>query len=342
MDKRKRQILQAITEDYIASAEPVGSRTIARKYGLGVSPATIRNEMADLEEAGYLEQPHTSAGRIPSDKGYRYYVDVLIQPVEPTVEERRRLWAEVHERARAVEEMIHRTARLLSMLTQYTSVVVTPRITETVCRHFQLVQLDDFHVLLVLVTEPGFVQNRIVTLDEPISPDEVTRLNAFLYDRLRGVAISDVTHTLIADLRSGINTSSLFQTIMELLTSGLDPRSDAKLYLEGATNIFEHPEFQNVERAKVVLGILDEEDIVLEMLSEASQRSGTAVTIGSEHRYVEMHECSMVTATYSMGDRVVGTLGLLGPTRMDYSRVIGILQFVSDSLSEVITDYVKR
>lgn len=342
MEKRKKLILQAITDDYIASAEPVGSRTIARKYQLGVSPATIRNEMADLEEAGYLEQPHTSAGRIPSDKGYRFYVDSLVDPSAPTAEDREHLRAEVRLRERAIEEMIHRTARLLSYLTQYTSVVVAPSVSESVCRHLQLVALDEMHLLLVLVAEPGFVQNRIVQMDQPIAQDELVRLNAVLNERLRGVSLNDVTATLIAELRTEINASTLFQTVMELLTTGLDRLGDEKLYLEGAMNIFEHPEFHNVERAKVLLGLLDERDTVFGLLSEATQRTGMAVTIGRENRREEMHECSMVTATYSMGDRVIGTLGLLGPTRMNYARVIGILQFVAEGLSEAITDHVRR
>lgn len=342
MDERKRRILQAITDDYIASAEPVGSRTIARKYRLGVSPATIRNEMADLEEAGYLEQPHTSAGRIPSDKGYRYYVDALMDPKDPTDDERSRLRHEVNSRERAIEEMIHRTARLLSFLTQYTSVVVTPNVAESVCRYLQLVALDENHLLLVLVTEPGFIQNRIVVLDEPISQAELVRLNAFLNERLRGATISDITATLIAELRTELSTSALFQMVIDLLTTGLDRTVDARLYLEGATNIFEHPEFHDVERAKVLLSLLDEREAVFGLVNEATQRSGMAVTIGRENRRVEMHDCSMVTATYSMGDQVIGTLGLLGPTRMNYARVVGILQFVADGLSEAITDHTKR
>jgi heat-inducible transcriptional repressor len=342
VDQRKRRILQAVTEDYIASAEPVGSRTIARKYQLGVSPATIRNEMADLEEAGYLEQPHTSAGRIPSDKGYRYYVDALLDPVGPSAAERRRLHEEVFSQARAVEELIHRTARMLSLLTQYTSFVVTPRATESVCRHFQLIALDPAHLLVVLVIEPGFVQHRIVEIDSPIAPEEMALLNAFLGERLRGVTISDVTATLISELREVIRTPALFYTVMELLTSGLDDSGDERIFVEGATNIFEHPEFQDVERARAVLALFDEPDSMHEMVNTCLGRTGVVVTIGRENVREEMQECSVVTATVSMGGRVVGSLGLLGPTRMDYARVLGVLEFVADGLSEILTDFKRR
>lgn len=342
MDQRKRLILQAITDDYIASAEPVGSRTIARKYRLGVSPATIRNEMADLEEAGYLEQPHTSAGRIPSDKGYRFYVDALMDPATPSEAERLRLREEVKMRERAFEEIIHRTARLLSLLTQYTSVVVTPNVSDSECRHLQLIALDENHLLVVLVTEPGFVQNRIIEMSEPISHDEVARLNNVLNEQLRGVSLGDITSTLIASLREEIDESALFQTVLELLTTGLERNSDSRIYLEGTMNIFEHPEFHDVERAKVLLRLLEEREAVFSILSDSIGRGDMTVTIGRENRREEMHECSMVTATYRMGNQVIGSLGLLGPTRMNYARVVGIVHFMAESLSEAITDHMRR
>lgn len=338
LDERKRLILRAITDDYIASAEPVGSRTIARKYALGVSPATIRNEMADLEEAGYLEQPHTSAGRIPSDKGYRFYVDSLIEPITPSSEEQRRLQEEVLLRAQAFEDVFHRAARFIAALTQYTSLVVVPSAQESVCTHFQLIALDANHLLVVLVTEPGFVQNRILRLDEPIEPNELARLNAFLGQRLRGVTISDVTATLISELRSELSTSALFQTVLELLTSGLDHPGEERVYLEGVMNIFEHPEFRDVERAKNVLSIFDERETMLSVVDEVTQRPGMTVVIGSENAISEMRECSLATATITLRGRSIGTIGLLGPTRMDYARVIGLLQFVSEGLSEYLTE----
>lgn len=342
MDERKRLILQAITDDYIASAEPVGSRTIARKYRLGVSPATIRNEMADLEEAGYLQQPHTSAGRIPSDKGYRFYVDALVDPSDPTEEERQLLIEDVLLRVGAIDEMIQRTARILALLTQYISFIVVPSAKECVCKHFQLIALDPNHLLVVLVTEPGFVQNRILRIDEPIEPEELERLNAFLGQRLRGVTIRDVTASLVSELRVELSRSALFQTVMELLSTGLDNPGEERLYLEGATNIFEHPEFRDVERARAVLGLFDERDTMYSLVNEATQRSGMAVTIGSENPLSEMHECSLVTATITMGQRTIGTLGLLGPTRMNYGRVMGIMQFVSEGLSEVLSHRRRR
>lgn len=340
MDDRKKQILQAITDDYIASAEPVGSRTIARKYRLGVSPATIRNEMADLEDAGYLEQPHTSAGRIPSDKGYRFYVDALMDPAEIPPEERFRLQFEVASRQRAADEMIHHTARLLSLLTRYTSVVLVPAISETICRHVQLVPIDANHLLVVLVTEPGFVQNRIIEVSEPIDVELIEHLNAVLRNHLRGVTLRDVTGTVIAGLRAEIDNNPLFYAVMDLISEGLE--RDDQVYLEGAINIFEHPEFRDVERAKVLLRLLEEREAMSGLLAQLGSRPGLTVTIGSENPRTEMQECSLVTAAYSSGGHVIGILGLIGPTRMDYARVVSMVEYVAESLSELLSPPSKR
>lgn len=335
MDQRKRRVLQAVTDDYIATAEPVGSRTIARKYNLGVSPATIRNEMADLEEAGYLKQPHTSAGRIPSDLGYRYYVDSLMSPTELTVEEQMLLRAKITANQQAIDQVFHTTARLLSLLTQYISIVLAPPMGESACRHVQVIGVDPYHVLVVLVTEPGFIQNRIIEMPDPVDGREITRLNALLNQRLRGVTVRDVTGTLIGELRTEIQESALFDAVMELLEEGLD--NGERVYLEGTTNLFEHPEFHDVERAKVLLQMLEERDLLFDVLSEQSHRSGITVTIGEENRVLNMHGCSMVTATYTMNGQVLGSLGLLGPTRMDYARVVASVEFMANSLSEILS-----
>lgn len=337
MDLRKRRVLRAVTDDYISTAEPVGSRTIARKYDLGVSPATIRNEMADLEEAGYLKQPHTSAGRIPSTQGYRYYVDSLMSPSTLPRAHREALRAKVMSRRQVVDEVLHSTARILSVLTQYIAIVVGPPLAESTFQHLQLVGLDSHHVLVVLVTEPGFVQNRIIETPTPIDAEEILRLNQVLNQTLDGVSLGDVTATLIASLRDEVKESNIFDAVIELLESGLG--RNETIYLEGTINLFEHPEFHDVERAKLLLQVLEERETLFDLLSERSRRAGITVTIGEEHATEQMQDCSMVTATYTVNGRVLGILGLLGPTRMDYSRVVTAVEFMADNLSEVLTQY---
>lgn len=342
MDPRKMRILQAITDDYITTAEPVGSRTIARKYGLGVSPATIRNEMSDLEELGYLEQPHTSAGRVPSDKGYRFYVDFLMDPAEISQEVRDWLREEVAARHRAMEQMIHRAARLLSVLTHYTSVVMAPRTSKTVVRRLHLTPLDETNVLAVVVTEPGFVENHVIELPTPLDEPAVEDLEERLNQLLVGKSLSEMTQGLLSSVRDELHSKRLYDETVELLMKSLSSGDEERVYFDGTLHLFEQPEFRDVERAKALLGFLEHEDALSSMLSELSRRSGTQVTIGQEHPRAEMHECSMVTATYRVGQTVVGTVGVLGPTRMDYAKVVSAVGALADSLSEVLTQMSRR
>lgn len=337
LEPRKMHILQAITDDYIATAEPVGSRTIARRYRLGVSPATIRNEMSDLEELGYLEQPHTSAGRIPSDKGYRFYVDVLMDRAEVPREERDRMRQEVLARQRAMEEMIHRAARILSLLTQYTAVVLAPRISRTAIRRFHLSSIDERHVLVVVVTDPGFVQHHIVEMPHSISDEELARLSQKINDRVVGKSWREITRSLLSDLREELEPARLYEEVVDQVMRSLDTQGGEKVYLDGTLHLFEQPEFHDVERAKALLSFLEQEEAVAAILSEVARHSGTSVIIGKEHRRVEMQGCSMVAANYRIREQVIGTVGVVGPTRMDYSRVVAIVNVLADSLSDILT-----
>lgn len=342
MDPRKMRILQAVTDDYISTAEPVGSRTIARKYALGVSPATIRNEMSDLEELGYLEQPHTSSGRVPSDKGYRFYVDVLMDPVELPPETREQLREEVLAKHRATEQTIHRAARLLAMLTRYTAVVMAPSPSDTAVRRLHLTPLDDCHILAVLVTEPGFVENHVIEVPSPMDEQELDLLAQQLNEVLRGKTLRDVTRGFLSSLKEELRSRRMYEETVELLVNSLKSGGEERVYLEGALNLFEQPEFRDVERAKVILGFLEQEDAVRSMLSEYVRRPGMHVTIGHEHGRAEMRECSMVTATYQAGDTVMGTIGVVGPTRMNYAQAVAAVEALAETLTEALTHHVSR
>lgn len=342
MDRRKMRILQAVTDDYILTAEPVGSRTLARKYKLGVSPATIRNEMADLEESGYLEQPHTSAGRIPSDKGYRFYVDTLMRPMRLTEAERELIRAELLARRRAIEEMIHHTARMLALWTRYTSLVLAPRLSEAAFRHIEFVPLDSHHVLVVLVTGPGMVQDRIVAMTEPVDQDELRQLAHFLNQRLRGVRLRDVGRTLLDELQDEIRDARLYAEAVELLSRGLEGGGSEAVYLDGAVNILEQPEFRDVARARTVLSLMGDQETLIGVLTDLAAGEGVTVTIGRENRREELRECSVVTATYSVGGEVVGAIGVVGPTRMEYSKVLAVVECIAATLSDVLTDLGRR
>lgn len=338
MEGRKRRILQAVTDDYIVTAEPVGSRTLARKYNLGVSPATIRNDMADLEDAGYLEQPHTSAGRIPSDQGYRYYVDALMTPEEPEESARDLVRREITARHRALEEAIHHAAHLLAMLTPYTSLAVAPRTVEGSFRHIEFIALENRNVLVVCVIDPGFVESRIVELERSISPKELTRLSGLLNGILQGFRPTDIGATAVAELRGCVGEPRLYEVALELIQSGLGATDNERVYLDGTMNLFNQPEFRDIDRARAILGALEQRDLLLDALSEATSQSGWSAIIGHENPREAMRGCSIVSAAYHVGGKVVGTIGVVGPTRMDYGRVVAVVEFVAQALSESLSN----
>lgn len=342
MDPRKMRILRAVTDDYIRTAEPVGSRTIARKYDLGVSPATIRNEMADLEELGYLEQPHTSAGRVPSDKGYRFYVDVLMDPEELSVEEQARLREEVAGKRWAAEALIQQASRTLSWMTHYTAVVLLPRLSQAVVKRVQLTPIDPFHALAVVVTEPGFVQNEVVEFPREVDDPFLSALAERLSERLAGKSFRDLTRGLLSELREELEPVDVYDEMVEFLVRSLEDKDEERVYLEGTLHLFEQPEFRDIERARMLLSFLEQDSTLASLLSEATRRSGTQVTIGREHRPAEMQGCSMVTATYSAGGQVIGAVGVIGPTRMDYARAVAAVELLAESLSEVFSSSTRR
>lgn len=331
------RILRAVTNDYIDTAEPVGSRTLAKKYDLGVSPATIRNEMADLEESGYLHQPYTSAGRIPSDKGYRFYVDQLMDRYQWTEEERIRLRHQIETQQHAIEDMIHSTARILAWLTNQIALVLAPNLSSASFRHVQYVPLDPYSVLIVMVLDPGFVQNRLVRLSGPISPEQLSRITEFCNSRLVGISVADIGRSLISELRDVIVDGALFEATLELLYRGLAKTRSERVYMDGSVNLLSHPEFKDVERARALFEVLEDAEMMWEILDVGMEGTGLRVRIGQENRREEIQDCSVVTATYSIGGETIGTIGILGPTRMDYSRITVIVQEVAEALSELLS-----
>ncbi len=342
MQERKKKILRAVTDDYIQTAEPVGSRTIARKYNLGVSPATIRNEMADLEEGGYLRQPHTSAGRIPSDKGYRYYVDSLMDVPQVPLDEREQIQREIRLPQRELGDIIQRAIRLLTLLTNYTSIAVTPGVHQGAVRHIQILPMDETHVLVLLVTEPGFVQHCIVEVGNPVTPSKTEHLSLVLNDRLRGRALGDLDRHLLTQLGEDLDDVRLFEQAVELLYRAMKEQTEETVYLDGAVRILNQPEFRDVERAKLLIGALEERNRVLSMLGGVVYDQEITITIGEENAYAEMKDCSMVTAAYGIGGQTIGLVGVLGPTRMEYARAVSVVENMADNLREMLTKMSRR
>ncbi|WP_264842080.1 heat-inducible transcriptional repressor HrcA [Caldinitratiruptor microaerophilus] len=334
MDERKNRVLQAVIDDYVATAEPVGSRTIARKYRLGVSPATIRNEMADLEELGYLEQPHTSAGRVPSDRGYRYYVDCLMEVREVSAEEEERIRRTFERKFRELDSLIREAARLLSEMTRLTGVAAGPQVGETVIQEIRLVPLTGERALLVYITDAGFIEKSIVDVPPEVTLVELQEVSQLLSDHLRGRRVSSLGRGALEELQRELRRyGALLEQALAFLAESMEPGEHRRLYLGGTTHVLEQPEFRNVEKARALLSFLEQPDMVQEVLG--SPESGDlSVQIGEEIRLRELHDCSVISATYRIGGRVVGRLGVIGPRRMEYGRVIGLVEDLTRHLSE--------
>ncbi|MGI5854297.1 MAG: heat-inducible transcriptional repressor HrcA [Bacillota bacterium] len=337
MDERKEKILRATTDEYISSAEPVGSRTIARKYNLGLSPATIRNEMADLEESGFLQQPHTSAGRIPSVLGYRYYVDALMEQRALTPEEESVVRQEFEDRRRGIDELLVRTSRVLSQLTHYPAMVLAPEIDNVIFRHVQLVPIDATAIMVLVVTSSGSVEHSIMQLDSPIPESDIESVSNILNRALKGRTFSEIRPAFLKRIRSeAIANDHILEDILRLITNSLRSKSEETMRVNGTINIIEQPEFKEVDKLKPLLSLLSEGSHLSKYLSRLTNQSGVQVIIGEENHLPEMTDCSVVTATYEVGGRPLGIIGVLGPTRMEYNRVVSAVEYVAACLNEML------
>lgn len=336
MNERKRKVLEALIEDYIATAEPVGSRTLARKYELGVSSATIRNEMADLEELGFLEQPHTSAGRVPSDKGYRYYVDQLMKRPSLDFEARRRIRSTYQARVREIHWFIHQTARLVSELTAYPSVVIAPELDGAKLVDLSVVSLGPTTLLLVLRTDAGLIENSTVVMPPGFDAAELGRMAEDFTREFRGVLIRELRERILEPLSGDIKRyQKLWEATFRRWSASSDGDDD-KVTLAGPLNILNYPEFRDVDKVRRVLGFLEQE-AALDQLLTGRDGGGVQVVIGTESLIDDIQDCSVVTATYQMGHQVVGRLMVLGPRRMHYAQVMTVLEMVSEELSKALS-----
>ena len=337
LNKRKLQILQAIIDDYIVSAEPVGSRTIAKKYDMGISSATIRNEMADLEEMGYLEQPHTSAGRVPSDKGYRLYVDRLMKIKKLSITEAKYIKDLYAKKTNQLEQVIIQTSKILSSLTNYTAVVLGPKMDRVLIKHIQLVPIDKRCALLVLITNNGITKDAVISIPEGIDEDYLYRISNMLNHLFKDKSIEDIKlEPLLKIQKDMLQNREFFNSIIDALTTSIDVGDASEVYLGGAANIFNYPEYHDIIKAKEFFDLLEQKEFLYKLLVR-SEKSGVSVTIGQENQYKELQEYSIVTATYSAGGRTLGTLSIIGPTRMEYSKAISVMDFIGKTLSDYLT-----
>ena len=337
LSERKKAILQAIIEDYIQTAEPVGSRNIAKNHDLGLSAATIRNEMADLEEMGYLDKPHTSAGRIPSEMGYRFYVDSLMHRYSLTMEEITSLQSSMDRKFGQLENVISEISDIISKATNYPALVELPVAQTSRLRSVKMMLIEQGSVLIVVVTDAGVVRNRHMKVRSDIDYEVIDSISEFLSGQLTGLCADDFTPArLMLIYEAMVSYGDFLKTVIEFVLECLG-NSQSRVYIGGASNILNNPEFENIERAKEFLSFIDRKENVSQMLSLMSSESeNISVKIGSENSVPEMRDTSLVVANYSVGGKLHGKIGIIGPKRMNYARVISSLELINSNLTEIL------
>lgn len=338
LDERKTKILNAIIKNYLETGEPVGSRTISKYTDLNLSSATIRNEMSDLEELGYILQPHTSAGRIPSDKGYRFYVDHLMEEKDKEVADMK---AFVIEHTEKMDQVLQQVAKLLAVNTNYATMITSPQTHHSKVKFLQLSNVDEHNILVVVVLEGNLVKNKIIPVDEPIDNEQMLKLNMLLNTNLTGFSMEEINLGTIALLKekAGIH-SKLIGSVLDAVAEAINEGEDLEIYTSGATNILKYPELSDSGNASELLNAFEEKDqlvsLVTENLAEDEKQTGIQVYIGNEAPIQTMKDCSVVTATYELGEGVKGTIGIIGPKRMDYENVMSNLKNLKAQLDGIL------
>lgn len=333
LSERKLKILHAIIHDFVLSAEPVGSRTISKKYDLGISSATIRNEMADLEELGYIEQPHTSAGRVPSDKAYRLYVDSLMNKYILSDHQKAFISRKIEDDISELDSILQRASTILSDLTHLTSFGLTPNNDENKLKYIRLIPIEKHIVLLMIVTESGKVNNTILRIDTDYTAENLKVLSKVLTYNYKGRTLSSINKmNIIKNFEEDIEImSKLMKDVMPNFMTTLEKMLNVSLYMDGLSNIFTMPEYSNIEKAKEFIEILNKKEHLTEVLT--NRESGIIVTIGKENEDDQLKDCSLITATYSINGEIIGKLGVIGPTRMKYDKITSIMEYLANNIS---------
>jgi heat-inducible transcriptional repressor len=340
--ERNKRVLQAVIDSYIASGLPIGSTVLVKKYDFGVSSATLRNIMAELEERGYLTHPHTSAGRIPTDLGYRYYIDSLISIEKDADDFGDQLRNAPPLHGDDLHELMGEASRFLASLSQCAGVVIAPSETEAKYKHIEFVRLRGSQVLIIFVTASGIVQNKLIELDEGIRQQDLNQFSTYLVDELAHWTLPEIRQRLIEKLRED---KLIFSQLMEETVRAsheVQDRENEMVYIGGASQMLENPDFATVDKMRALFKAFEDKYKLLRLLDRSAAAAGIKVFIGSENPYFEMQGCSMVVSGYKAGANVVGTLGVIGPTRMKYKQVIQVVDYTAKLLSKLLGERFQR
>lgn len=336
LDDRKMKILTAIIRNYLESGEPVGSRTISKYTDLNLSSATIRNEMSDLEEMGYIIQPHTSAGRIPTDKAYRLYVDNMMEEKDREIEELKGLLLETEGK---MDTMLKNVAKVLATNTNYATVVSAPVVKGNKLKFIQLSRVSDSQLLAVVVIEGNVIKNNLISISEPLDEETILKLNILLNTNLNGLSLEQITLGMIAALKqqAGIH-SDIVSEVLDAVADAIKADEDLEIYTSGTNNIFKYPELADHEKASELINTFEEKELFAKLAAESidnEENTGIQVYIGEESNMKAMKDCSVVTTTYELGDGMKGSIAIVGPKRMDYEKVVGSLKTMMSELDKI-------
>ena len=341
LNERERHILHAVVHSYITTAEPVGSRTVVKRFDLGVSAATVRNVMADLEDMGYLQQLHTSSGRVPTDRGYRYYVDYLMQVQQLTVSERQRIEQEYQSRIEDADTLLRQTSHLLALISHQAGLAEAPVEGSALTQRIELLSIAPERMAVLILDNLGRLRTYTVYLKLPLSNDAITKLTQFLNVNLYGVPVERLANSLEARLREYLDEQrNLADQALQVL-SMLPRERTSQLYLDGTNQLFEQPEFRDITKARQVFGLLDAQDRIISLIRSAANADGAnprnSVFIGIEGNLQGFEDISVIAAPYKVNDETVGMIGVLGPRRMPYSRLTAIVSYTAKFVSNVLT-----
>ncbi len=341
LTNRQLLILQTIVDDFILSAQPVGSRSLSKKDEITFSSATIRNEMADLEESGYIEKTHSSSGRVPSEKGYRFYVDHLLSPQKLHKTDILSINSVFAEKIYELEKIVQRSAKILSDLTNYTTIVLGPAVKEIKLKRIQIIPLNDHTATAIIVTDTGHVENRMFHLPESVDSSEIEKIVNILNERLLGVSLDKLHNKIYKEVATILQHHiSHYDYFLRSLSETIKVDSHEKLFFGGKTNILSQPEFHDINIIRNLLNMIDKEEGIHDLIRNTS--TDINIKIGRENNNSAMENCSLISASYRVGDEQIGSIAILGPTRMEYSRVVSLLRFLTHDLTKVLTSLYQK
>ena len=337
LNERSQNILEAIVEDYIASAEPIGSRAITRRHSFNLSPASVRNVMSDLEEMGFLCSPHTSAGRIPTEKGFHYYIDSLLQVRDLSKQEVAQLRKNYRFKGMKMEDVMQEVGRVMSGLSNYTGLVMAPKFASTVFRQIEFVRLSHGRLLVIFVSESGLVQNKVIKADPSLDQRDLEQISNYLNRELNGMSIHAVREKIAQELQTErARYDQLQKRALTISRAALQEEAEELLFVSGASRMLEQPEFSSPEQMKRIIQTLESKKLLIDLLDRSHDAQGVQIFVGSQIQNSEIHGCSLITAKFSNKKGAVGTLGVIGPVRMDYSQVIPIVDFTAQLVSRIM------